>query len=196
MCLRGLRLDMPPTNPNRRTTQIVCEADETLLELKRAVEKFQRQQDGIVKAEGPSASASSVAITKRWLPELAEGVRKAVADTRQTRQVHAEFLAVICGLEPELLALCILQGTLHSIGREQTILKRRFASPEQSKASVGPRVLSNVIRNSRSALKSECEGNTLPQNAASKLLVLSPLAMATRQPIGTMNYAFMPAIGR
>ena len=115
---------MPPsTKPNRRTTQIVGQADETLLDLKRAVEKFQRQQDGIVKAEGPSASASSVAITKRWLPELAEGIRKALADTRGTRRVHAEFLAVIHGLEPGLLALCILQGTLHGIGREQNYLK-------------------------------------------------------------------------
>jgi DNA-directed RNA polymerase len=112
---------MPNTKPKkRRPTQIIGGADETLpVELELAAGKFQRQQERIVKAEGASASASNVAITGRWLPELAEGIQQALADTRGTRAVYAEFLAVIRGLEPEVLALCILQGTLHSIGRQK-----------------------------------------------------------------------------
>ena len=112
----------------KRGLPLIHEASETLLgsntdapvpeEWKRAAEKINRQQEAISKAQGFGATAPAQAIARKWLPELAQGIERALA-VRDRSPVYSRFLAVIRDLSPELLALCFLQTALHSIGQRE-----------------------------------------------------------------------------
>jgi hypothetical protein len=59
-------MDKTNTKAKGRSAQLFSEAGETPApELELATAKFARQQEAIIKAEGPGASASSVAIAQR-----------------------------------------------------------------------------------------------------------------------------------
>ena len=85
--------------------------------LKRAAEKTKRQQEAIAKAQGFGATAPARAIARRWLPELVQGVERALA-ARDRSPVYSQFLAVVRGLDHELLALCVLQTAFNSVGQK------------------------------------------------------------------------------
>ena len=93
--------------------------------------RYDRQQENVTKREDYWATASAREITRRWLPELVEGLKEALRPTSNTRPVNREFLALIRpdeeakserkqGLDPETLALCILRGALQSIGKNES----------------------------------------------------------------------------
>lgn len=73
----------------KRGLPLIYEACETLLgsntdvpvpeEWKRAAEKINRQQEAISKAQGFGATAPAQAIARKWLPELAQGIERALA---------------------------------------------------------------------------------------------------------------------
>jgi DNA-directed RNA polymerase len=86
-------------------------------EWKRAAEKVERQQGGIADAEGFGATAPAQAIARKWLPDLAQGIQRALV-VRTRSQLYVEFFALIRGLNPEVLALCVLQTALNSIGQK------------------------------------------------------------------------------
>jgi DNA-directed RNA polymerase, mitochondrial len=86
-------------------------------ELARATEKFERRQERIAKSEGFGATELARAITRRWIPEFAVGLKRVLSDRKTQSPVHREFLAVVRDLDREVLALCILQGVLHSMGQ-------------------------------------------------------------------------------
>jgi hypothetical protein len=93
------------------------ETDRLPEELERATEKFERRQERIVKAEGFGATEFAQAITRRWIPEFAIGLKRVLSDRKTQLPVHRELRAVVRDLDPEVLALCILQGALHSMGQ-------------------------------------------------------------------------------
>jgi DNA-directed RNA polymerase len=93
------------------------ESDRFPEELERATEKFERRQERIAKSEGFGATELAQAITRRWIPEFAVGLKRVLSERKTQSPVHREFLAVVCDLDPEVLALCILQGALHTIGQ-------------------------------------------------------------------------------
>jgi hypothetical protein len=71
-------------------------------------------------AEGPGSTEGAQAITRKWIPEFAEALKRVLAG-RNSHSAHREFLAVIRNLSPEVLALCILQGAQHSIGQGENL---------------------------------------------------------------------------
>jgi DNA-directed RNA polymerase, mitochondrial len=77
-------------------------------ELARAAEKFEPHRE----------RAAAQAITREWLPELAKGIQGAL-DRRNRSPLYGQLLAVIRDLDPQVLALCFLQGALHSIGQKE-----------------------------------------------------------------------------
>jgi hypothetical protein len=85
-------------------------------ELRRAAEKFYRRQNAIKKAEGAGATEGAQAITRKYIARLV-GALKGVLSDRNRQSAYGEFLAIIRGLDPQVLALCILQGAQHSIGQ-------------------------------------------------------------------------------
>jgi DNA-directed RNA polymerase, mitochondrial len=94
-------------------------------------ERYDQQQDNVTALGDYWATTPAREITRRCLPELAEGLKKALRATDNIRAVNREFLALIRpsedngarkkrGLNPETLALCILRGALQSIGKNET----------------------------------------------------------------------------
>ena len=79
-------------------------------------EKFERSQEAVLRQEGSSATEGALAIARQRLPEIADAVRAALAP-HSGRSAHPEFYAVIRDVGPEVLALCILRGALHSVGQ-------------------------------------------------------------------------------
>jgi len=101
---------------------LIDAATETLLdsapeEWKRGARRIKRQQEGIAKAEGFGATAPGQALARKWLPELTKGIERALA-FRTRSLLYSEFLAVIRGLEPEVVSLCFLQATFDSIAQK------------------------------------------------------------------------------
>jgi DNA-directed RNA polymerase len=86
-------------------------------ELERAADKFAQRQEWVVKADGFGASEFAQAITRRWIPELANGLKRVLSEPKTQSPGHRELLAVVRDLDREVLALCILQGALHSMGQ-------------------------------------------------------------------------------
>ena len=89
-------------------------------EFERASEKFARRERTLEKREGAGATERALAVTRKWIPEFAEALKRVLAE-RSSQWVHRELLAVIRDLSPEVLALCILQGAQHSIGQRENL---------------------------------------------------------------------------
>lgn len=85
-------------------------------EVARAKERFSRQQEAVRRQEGAGATEAAQAITREYLAKLA-GAIKCRLDERSGKSVHREFLALIRGLDPTVLAACVLWGAQHSIGQ-------------------------------------------------------------------------------
>jgi DNA-directed RNA polymerase, mitochondrial len=113
-----LLLNKPNAKPKSRPAQVIAGAGETLpIELVRAAEKFERQQAGIVKADGYGASVEALRLSLQALTKLTESIRKSF--TEAPRLVHRDLSSVISHLKPpEVLSWCILQEVFHSIGQQ------------------------------------------------------------------------------
>ena len=81
-----------------------------------AIRRFEKQDAGIVKAEGDSASARARAISSKWLPVLADGLIRALTVPNDEPSLRT-FLALVQRLDHATLALCLLQGALQDVGR-------------------------------------------------------------------------------
>ena len=87
-------------------------------ELQRASDRFEKRQKALARTEGPGATEGAQAITRKSIAAFTDDLR-GVLNARSTQSVHRKFLAVIRGLDAEVLALCILQGAQHSIGQRE-----------------------------------------------------------------------------
>jgi DNA-directed RNA polymerase, mitochondrial len=100
------------------------DASETPLpvELEKAVERFDKRETRAIKAEGPAAQRSALAIAEKCLPDFAAGLTQGLA-IKKVPSVHREFLATIRGLPVDVLALAILQSSLHSIAQRENFIE-------------------------------------------------------------------------
>lgn len=87
-------------------------------ELQRASDRFEKRQKALARTEGPGATEAAQAITRKYIAAFTDDLRR-VLSARSTQSVHRELLAVIRGLDAEVLALCILHGAQHSIGQRE-----------------------------------------------------------------------------
>ena len=166
-------------------------------ELERATEKFERRQESIIKSEGFGATEFAQAITRRWIPEFAAGLKRVLIHRKTQSPVYRELLAVVRDLDHEVLALCILQGALHSMGqgkssyRDAALRVGRDIAAEcwAAKFTTRDSVLSAQIRSGSG------KGSRRRKLDVTRL-GLWPLGQATRQKSGTTNDDFRPVIGR
>ena len=88
--------------------------------LERAADKHEAQQERTAKREGFWGTDEAQAIARQCLPKLVDGLKDALG--AKARPVDREFCALIRDpkLKLERLALCILQGALQSIGKNET----------------------------------------------------------------------------
>jgi DNA-directed RNA polymerase len=73
------------------------------------------------KNTGAGATAQGLRLTQRCLPKLAEGLSSALSQPLPNNDKLSGFVRVVSGLDPQVIALCILQSALHSIGRAQQL---------------------------------------------------------------------------
>ena len=99
-----------------------------------AAEKHAHQQARIAQRDGYAATVEGGAITREWLPAFTEKLKGVLSlGALNARPVHKEFMTLICEsvsnkkITPELLALCVLNGALYSIGVNENYTKTAVA---------------------------------------------------------------------
>ena len=91
---------------------------------KRSAQKVQREQENRVNKQGFGETPPALAIAEKWLPRLTAGFQEALAkDTRS--QTLPQFMALIRELDPEVLALCVIQTALNNLTHRDDIDNKR-----------------------------------------------------------------------
>ena len=107
-------------------TKPFLETDAVPAELKRAAQRAKRQQQNIAEKRGFGETAPARAIARKWLPALMAGIERALA-VRTRSPLLPEFLAVIRGLDVEVLALCVFQTALDSVVHNNKLRDAEFS---------------------------------------------------------------------
>jgi len=80
-----------------------------------AIVKHEERQLLVEHREGWGATTHGKAIVRSTLGALGSAVREAIANPPVKHSTEAELLSVLSGLDPDLIALCIVQQALHDI---------------------------------------------------------------------------------
>lgn len=117
--LRGAPL--METAPDREPLMLVDLDTESQ---ERTLERFEKQNARAVRDQGGwGASAQGMEITRTYIGELAAHITLKFSETTHGLAKDRQLLLVLKNLEPEVVALCALQTSIHSIARGQTYLQ-------------------------------------------------------------------------
>jgi DNA-directed RNA polymerase len=92
------------------------------LELELAVERFNKIERRNIDAFGWGDSTSALSISRQYVPELTEAIKKLLEEERSNNPTRDAILNILRALdEPEVLALSTLSVSLHAVATSQPL---------------------------------------------------------------------------
>lgn len=84
--------------------------------------RFAKTHARTLRDQGGGATVGGLALTKAYVPAVAEAIRQTLKSQPRRRRRDDVVAAMVKGLDPETMAVCLLQSVLHSIAMEAKLV--------------------------------------------------------------------------